>query len=146
MPTAARLVAAIIFAGVAFLAANVYVPLLPAGTQTGWFAAVSAGFGAVVGWMVMGALAGRGTTAAMGYGVRTSVTIVFWVGLFLSIREMILRSMNLRYDGPMEAVIGTFDIAIDYGRLMVDPQLLAVLGLGGLLGGLVTEFASRRWR
>jgi len=146
VPTAAKLVAAVVFAAVAFLAGSVYIPLLPEGTQAGWFAAVCAGFGAVIGWMVMGGLAGRGTTAAMGHGVRTAVTIVFWTGLFFSIREMVLRSMNLRYDGPMEAVIGTFDIAIDYGRLLADPQLLAVLGLGGLAGGLVTEWASRRWR
>jgi hypothetical protein len=146
MPTAARLVAALVFAAVSLLAASIYIPLLPEGTQARWFPAVSAAIGALTGWLVMGRLVGRGSTAAMGFGVRTAVTTVFWVGLLFSVREMVLRSMNLRYDGPMEAVTGTFDIALEYGLLLLDPQLLAVLGLGGLLGGLAAELAARRWR
>ncbi|MCC6306562.1 MAG: TrgA family protein [Rhodobacteraceae bacterium] len=146
MPTAAKLVAALVFAAVAFLGASVYVPLLPEGTQARWFAAASAAIGALVGWLVMGPLAGRGLVAAMGYGLRTAATIVFWTGLLFSGREMILRSLNMRYDGPMEAVVGVFDIALDYGRLLADPQILAVLGLGGMVGGIAAELASRRWK
>ncbi len=146
MPTAAKLVAALVFAAVAFLGASVYVPHLPEGTQARWFPAGSAVIGALVGWLVMGPLAGRGLVAAMGYGLRASATIVFWTGLLFSGREMILRSLNMRYDGPMEAVVGIFDIALDYGRLLGDPQILAVLGLGGIVGGIASELSSRRWK
>ncbi len=147
MPTAARLVAALAFAVVAFAAARAYVPLLPEGTQVRLFAPVAALIGAATGWWVMGPLAGRGWGAAIGFGMRSAATAVFWAALLFSGREMILRSINRRYGGPMEAVVGTFDIALDYVRLLVsDPRVPAVLVLGGALGGLMAEVAARRWR
>lgn len=146
MPTAAKLVAALAFAAVAFAAATAYVPRLPEGTQATWFPPLSALIGALTGWMVMGPLAGRGWGASAGYGLRTSATVVFWAALLFSIREMVLRSMNKRYDGPMEAVVGTFDIMLDYGARMLDARVLGVLVAGGILGGLAAEVAARRWR
>ncbi len=145
MPTAAKLVAAIAFGMVAFTAAHVFIPSLPEGTQTKGFREVSAVIGVLCGWLVMGGLVGRGYYGAMGSGVRTSATIFFFVLLGFSIREMLKRSMQQIYDGPMEAVVAIFDVMLFYGKMMVTPQMPLALVLGGFLAGWAAEWAGRRW-
>lgn len=146
MPTAAKLFAAIAFAAVGFLAAEAYKPLLSEGTQFGWFSEICAGIGALCGWRIMGQFAGQGALNAMGVGMRVALTIVFWAVLGFAIHEMILTSMKLRYDGPMEAVLAVFDIMLEKALLLVDARMIAVVLLGGILGGWLAEFAAKRWR
>ncbi len=146
MPTAAKLFAAVAFAIVAWLAANASIPGLPEGTRIGFFREITAAIGVIVGWRVMGRLTGGGYTKSMGLGVRTSVTIVFWVILGFAIYEMVRMSLKKRYDGPMEALVASFGIMIDYGKCLGDVQVLAILLFGGMIGGFLAEFAGRRWR
>lgn len=145
MPTAAKLAAAIAFAAVAFFAAEVFKPAMPEGTKFGFFSQICAVIGALCGWFVMGGLVGRGYSAAWGSGVRTSITIAFWVLLGTSIYEMVLRSMKMRYDGPMEALTGAMELMMERGLLMLTPEVLGTLLVGGLLGGTLAEWANRRW-
>ena len=154
MPTAARLFAALGFLAVAFLAAEVYKPGLTPDTQWGRFTLVAAGIGALCGWMIAGARAGRGWLAAGGTGMRTGVTIAFWLLLIFSLREMLLRSTKRVYDGPFEAVVGVFALMLDYGQAIwtthgtgaFRPDTLVVLLGGGLLAGLLAEWAARQWK
>ena len=146
MPTAAKLVAAIAFALLGFFTAELIKPLLPEGTQFGFFREVCAGIGALCGWRVMGVLTGRTYRAAVESGLRTMLTMVFWCVLLLAIYHMVLESMKRRYDGPIEAIQAIFSISLDYLQIMVDPGVIAALLLGGMLGGVLTEWASRRWR
>jgi hypothetical protein len=146
MPTAAKLVAAIVFAALAYLAAEVYKVGVPERTVWGVFNVICAAVGALCGWFVMGRLAGRGYGAAMGYGLRTTVTFVFWIVVGFSIYQMILRSMNLRYGGPMEAIVGTFDLMIEYGQSMATGMMIATLLTGGVVAGAIVEWAGRRWK
>jgi len=145
MPTAARLFAAIAFAAIGFMAAEIYKPGLPPETQWGRFTILSALIGLLCGWFVMGRLAGRGMRAAFGSGLRTSANMVFYAMLLFSVYEMVLRSLRKRYDGVFEAVMGTFDIMLAYGAALVRPEPLVVLVLGGMLGGAFAEWAARRW-
>ncbi len=139
MPNAARLFAALIFAatgaGVAHVLNLVQFGLI-----------VWALCGLIVGWSVMGSLAGRGYRAAVGYGLRTSVTVVFWAMLILSMREMIRRAWLRQYGDPFEAIVAIFEIILVDGRDLIAAEPLAVLVVGGIVGGLVSEFAGRRWR
>lgn len=145
MPTAAKLVAAVMFAAVGFLAAQAYVPSLPEGTQIGFLREICAGLGLVIGWFVMGRLVCKGYVEAVGFGIRTSVTVLFWAVLGFSIYEMILRSTKMMYDGPMEALLGVFDLVIYYGKMMGSPEFIGTLLIGGVLGGIAAEWAGRRW-
>jgi hypothetical protein len=145
MPTAAKLVAAVMFAAVGFLAAQAFVPSLPEGTQIGFLREICAVLGLVIGWLVMGRLVGKGYVEAVGFGIRTSVTVLFWAVLGFSIYEMILRSTKMMYDGPMEALLGVFDLVIYYGKMMGSPEFIGTLLIGGVLGGIAAEWAGRRW-
>lgn len=146
MPTAAKLAAAVFFAVLGFIAAEIIKPLMPEGTQFGYFSIACAGIGALTGWRVMGVLVGRTYRAAVESGLRTMITMVFWSVLLFGIYDMILQSMKLRYTGPVEALQAVFEISLDYLKIMIHPGLIAALLIGGALGGVVTEWASRRWR
>jgi hypothetical protein len=147
MPTASKLAAAVAFALVAFFAANAFVGHMPKGSNPGWLREISALTGALVGWLTIGRHgAGRGLVDASGAGIRTAVLTTFWVLLGFSIYLMIRKSMRMMYDGPLEAVLGTFDVMIEQGKQMGQVDFLAILGLGGALGGIFTGWAGRRWK
>ncbi len=145
MPTAAKLIAAVAFAALAALCARIYIPALPAGTQTDWLLEIAGLIGLICGWRIMGNMRGRKYSEAMSAGVRTSVTVVFWALLGASIYVMIRRSTKMIYDGPMDAVLDVFNQMLIYGKLMGTPEFIGAVLIGGLAGGLVTEFAGRRW-
>jgi len=146
MPTAAKLFAAVAFAIIAFFTAEVFKPAMPEGTAFGPFSFVCAFFGLLCGWLLMGGLAGHGMVQAAGSGIRTSLTTLFFVLIFFSIYEMVLLSMKLRYDGPTQAILGAFDLAGGYIKKMGRTDFLLVLLGGGALGGMLTEWANRRWK
>ncbi len=145
MPTAARLAAALAFAVVGFVAAELYQPGLPPETQWGRFTLLCTLIGLLCGWIVMGARAGRGTRAALGFGLRTSATMVFYAMLLFSIYEMILRATRKRYGDVYEAIQGVFDLVLVYGAALLRPEPLVVLVVGGLLAGLFAEWTARQW-
>lgn len=145
MPTAGRLFAAIAFAAVAFLAGLAYMPLQPPEVQFGNFLYVSAAMGAFIGWLVMGRRSGRGWRAAMESGLATAAVMLGAITFVFSMREMLLRALDGRYRGPMEALTNTFAIMIEYGAVMADLRFVLTLVVGGLIGGLVSEAAEKRW-
>lgn len=145
MPTLAKLFAAIGFALVGYFSAEAVKPFMPQGTQFGLFSELTALIGVICGWLIMGGLTGKGYVQAASGGIRVAVTIAFWALIGFSTYEMILRSMKMRYDGPMEAVLGIFELMMDYGRYLAHTEVIATLGIGGILAGLACEFAARRW-
>ena len=146
MPTAAKMVAAVCFAVFGVVLALTVKPVLPEGTRFGYFVEITGFIGLLNGWLVMGRLAGHGYRDAIGSGARTAITIVIWALIVFSIYEMVVLSTKLRFDGPMEAVIGAFGIMLDYGKLLLTPRILGTILIGGMIGGWFTEFAAKRWK
>lgn len=146
MPTAARLFAALAFAVVGYLAAEAFKPQMPEGTPFGAFSLIVGLIGLLTGWIVMGGLAGRGYRASAGSGLRTSVTIVFWALLVFSIYQMIGLALKKQYDGPMEALVAIVGLMYENAQLLLTVPVLGVLAVGGVAGGWLSEWASRRWR
>jgi hypothetical protein len=147
MPTASKLAAALAFALIAFLAANAFAGHMPPGSDPGRLREVAAITGAFVGWFTIGRHgAGRAVTDQAGAGLRTALVTAFWVLLGFSIYLMIRKSMRMMYDGPLEAVLGIFDVMIEQGKQMGQVDILAILGIGGALGGIFTGWAGRRWK
>ncbi len=146
MPDAARLFAAIGLAITAFIVSGMIIPLMPEGTDFGYFTWVNLAIGALSGWIVMGKRAGKGITAAINNGITGMVAMVFWGLAVQGAYEMVRLAMRNRYDGPFEAIMAIFEIAIDYGwTIFVFPVIMTLL-IGGILTGLATEYAWRTWR
>lgn len=146
MPTGAKLVAAVCFAIVGWLAAEAYIPQLPEDTRTGFFREIMAGLGFVLGWMTLGPNVGRGYVDAASIGMRTSFLLVFWGLLGISIYFMVRRSTRMIYDNAGDAALDVPMLMLQYAGLMGSVRLIAVLALGGAIGGILTEFAGRRWK
>ncbi|SMX34676.1 TrgA family protein [Actibacterium lipolyticum] len=146
MPTAARLIAAICFAAVAYFASDSFKVLLPEGTKTDMFSEINALIGAIIGWRVMGRVAGHGYRDAINSGLQTSATMVFYVMLFHSVAQMLKNSTRLNYDGPMEAIVGIFELAVEYGAMMVtSAEVMIIVIVGGILAAWMTEWVAARW-
>lgn len=144
MPTAAKLVSAVVFAALAYLVADLYAAAMPGNPLVGFLREGCALIGLLCGWLVMGRLVGRGMVAGAGSGFRTSATILFWCLLAFSVLEMVKNSTKKIYDGPMEAVLAIFEIMMKYGRMALTPEVLGTLAVGGILGGMLAEWVGRR--
>ena len=145
MPTASKLVAAVAYALLGFLAAQTFVKYLPEGTPLGYFREITAAIGFITGWLVMGKLTRKGYREAINAGLVTALILVFWTLLAFSMYFMLRKSMRMMYDGPMEAVLGIFQLMFDYGKMLLVPDMLGVILVGGIVAGLVTEWAGKRW-
>jgi hypothetical protein len=145
MPTMTKLIAAVFFAAVAYFAAEAFRGGLPVNTHFGQFNAICAAIGLFSGWLVMGAATGKGYGASAGAGVRTSVTIVAWALLVFSIILMVRKAFQKRYVSPTDAIVDVFSLALENGVLLFRVEVLSVLLLGGVFGGLLAEWTKARW-
>ena len=145
MPTAARMITAILFAALAFYTSGIAKTILPEGTPTGVFTPWAMFLSACSAWKVFGRLVGRGYKAAINTGIYAVGVAMFFVTALFSIVEMIKRSMRFQYDGPMDAVVNMFGIALEYGVMFLDPRIGIPLLVGGIISGFVAEWAEDKW-
>lgn len=145
MPTAAKLVSAVLFALLGFFIADLYAKGITTGARTTWLREGATVISLLCGWRVMGVLVGKGNTAAIGSGVRTALTAVFFTLLTFSIYEMVVISTKGRYDGPMEAVLAVFEIIVEKGQGLLTPEIIGSMLVGAALAGIAAEATSRRW-
>ncbi|KIN72511.1 TrgA family protein [Sulfitobacter guttiformis] len=146
MPTAARLVAAILLAILAWILSDIVRPLLPEGTQFGRFNYVNAFIGICVGWTVIGSRVGRGFVSAINNGVTGTAVLILWALFFHGCVEMFRLAMRNRFDGPMEALTSIFLIGSEFGVMIATPTFFGAAFAGALVVGLAADAAARRWR
>lgn len=145
LPTIAHLVAALSLGALGWFVSDLVRALMPPQTAFGWFNYLNAMLGGLCGWFIIGGRVGRGYTEAMASGLAGVLALTFW-GFFLqSLHLMLKQSMQHRFAGPLKAVLGIFDNALHYATHLIDPLLVGVLLMGGMLSGLLAEAASRRW-
>lgn len=142
-PTAARLVAGLALAAVAWLTAHLYALALPEGQQAGLVRESCAGLGLVIGWRVLGGFLDqrRGRVEAMGTGLRAALSAL----ILFALREVALRAIDGRYRDPMQAVLDVFSRILHLGSGMLRADVMAALLLGGLLCGALAHMAAARW-
>ena len=145
MPTAPKLIAALLFAALAFFVSELVKPLLPEGTQFGIFSPFNAAVGAVMGWRISGARAGLSMRASLGYGITTAAITVFWCLFIWSGYLMVDASTRLRYSGPMEALQDMGSMMIEFAQTMATGPVLGSLLVGALVFGWLTEHVARRY-
>ncbi len=149
MPDAARMVAAICLAIVAFFVSGLVMQVYEAEigeTNFGWFLQVNIVLGVLVGWVSMGKRAGRGVSAAITNGITGVFLLLLW-GLFVqACNEMTRLAMKNRYDGPFEAIAAVFQIMAEWGLLILTGPILGTFLIGAFVSGILTEYAWRTWR
>ncbi|MCX7559651.1 TrgA family protein [Sulfitobacter sp. F26204] len=145
MPTAARLMAAICLAVVAYFISGMVMPLMPEATDFGNFVPINVILGALIGWIAMGPRAGRGSTAAINNGLMGVFLLVLWgIGIHSSI-EMFRLAMRNRYDGPFEAIVAIFQIGSEYALMIATVPIGIALVVSAVVTGFLTDFAFKRW-
>jgi hypothetical protein len=145
MPTAPKLIAALLFGVLAFFVSDLVKPLLPPGTQFGFFAPVNFLVGAFLGWRISGSRAGLSMRTSLGYGLTTMAVTVFWCLFIWSGYLMVEASTRLRYDGPMQALQDMGTMMIEHAQIMATPGIIGSLLVGGLFFGWLTEQVARRY-
>ncbi len=146
MPTGAKLMAAASFAVVGWVLANFYAMNMPDASAAGPIREVAALVGAITGWKVMGPAVGKGYVEAAGAGVRTAIVLAVAALFLLALAEMLDNSVKMRYDGALEALLDIFQTMARRSGALLSLGVFGTILFGGVLGGLLTENAGRRWK
>lgn len=146
MPTLARLIAGAGFAALAWLASAMIEPGIPEGIRTQWFAAVDAALGAVLGWRILGARAGRGVLASVGVGISAAAAIYAAACAVWAVQQTLRAATRLRYDGPAEALEGALRRLVDFAALGARWEVMALLLLAAAGIGALSDLTAERRR
>jgi hypothetical protein len=146
MPTGAKLMAAISFAVVGWILANYYAMNMPDASAAGPIREGAAVVGVFVGWMVMGPSVGKGYVEAAGSGIKTAVVLAVVALFLLALREMLDNSVKMRYDGALDAILDVFQTMAKRSQALLSLGVFGTVLLGGIIAGLLTENAGRRWK
>ena len=146
MPTAARLMAAVCLAILAYVLSSLVVPLMPESTDFGYFFPVNCVLGLCVGWFVMGKRGGRGITAGINNGLTGVFVLLLWGVGVQAINEMVRLAMINRYDNAFEAIVAVFQLGAGYAYLIATVEMGIAAVVGGVIAGLLTEYADTHWK
>ena len=146
MPTAAKLAAAILFGTLAWYVSDLVTMLFPDRADFGRFLQYNAVLGALVGWWVAGSRARTTWPNAVAYGVTSALSMMLLALLLHSSTVMLSQSFHRVYEGPFEALLDVVRMMIDRFTLIATPQIMSTLLVGGVLGGLATEWVARKYK
>ncbi|MGJ8623718.1 MAG: TrgA family protein [Yoonia sp.] len=145
MPTAGRLAGALIYGLFCWIMAIEASPFFPQESPPSFFLPLCIIIGIILGWRICGARAGHGYHPAIGIGLTTAFAIGFWIIFAMAFQQMIANTMEMKYRGPMDSVIGVFYEMYNFGSMVFDIPLLVKLFGGGVLCAWFTEFFARRY-
>ena len=146
MPTGAKLMAAVSFAVVGWVLANYFAMNIPDAAAAGPLREGAAVVGAFVGWSVMGNSVGNGYVEAAGSGVKTAVVLAVVALFLMALSEMLGNSVKMRYDGAQDAILAVFETMAKRADALLSMGVFGTILLGGIIGGLLSENAGRRWK
>lgn len=146
MPTAAKLVAFVVFGAFAWYVSQLVMGLMEEGTQPPLYAEVNAVIGAVLGWVVAGSRARGPWLAAISYGLTATLAILFWWLFLHAFYDMIIAAMRGLYGSdPTLAVVDVFRLMMEHAQLMANSTVVTTLIAGAVACGLITEWFGRRF-
>lgn len=145
LPTASKLFGALGLATTGFFNAALMLPYLPAGTQVGGIGGISASFGLLLGWRVIGLHPGQGMARAAERGLRAALYLIICATLFLGALQMLHNSTRGRYEGPMDALTDIIAQGLGLGFAVLQLDVVAVLFFGGALSAMLAEWAWKQW-
>ncbi|WP_424939718.1 TrgA family protein [Aliiroseovarius sp. S253] len=145
MPTAAKLISAIILAAIGWMCAEMAKPLFPEGQDLSYLSPTCAAAGLIVGWFYLGPRADKGL-GTIGANAGTTLFVQVFVTLFtFSFSEMISNSLRKRYDGPIEALQDIFVIGFEMVMEFTTAEITATAILGAFVASTCAFYAARKW-
>ena len=147
MPTGGKLIAALVFAALAYFISDLIKPFLveTKGTRLDWFSPINALIGAIMGWIIIGKAAGQRYWTSFGYGLTTLAATVFWCLFWWAGWEMVRKSTRRSYDGAVEALQDMTQIFIEFALLAAQQEVVIPAIVGALFVSWLTEFFGKRW-
>lgn len=146
MPTAAKLIAFVLFGALAWYASQLVMGFMEEGTQPPYYAEINAVIGAAMGWLVAGSRARGPWMAAVSYGLTAVLATIFWWLFLHSFYDMIIAAMRGHYGSdPTMAVVDVFRLMMDHALLMAHSTVVTTFIVGAVLCGLATEWIGRRY-
>ncbi|EYD72497.1 TrgA family protein [Limimaricola hongkongensis] len=144
MPTAAKLVAALLFAALGFVASELALPLLDGMFRAPHASTINAGIGALVGWFVAGPRAGGGVLEGVSNGLTAALIGAALILVTHGVIFMMRTGMRGRYRDPVDALEAMVRFMLDSAQRLATPQQIAMLVLGGIGIGLLLELTQSR--
>ena len=148
MPTAARIVAAVCIAFIAWVVSGLVKLQMPDRASYGYFVPLCVIIGASCGWIILGRRADRGKLGYSG-GIAVGLTAMamtgFWVLVLLSGYESFMIAMARTYHDPMRVIYNMYPISRDYLLLLNDTAILVWLGFGAAITGILAHMAGYKW-
>ncbi|WP_341365962.1 TrgA family protein [Yoonia sp. BS5-3] len=145
MPTAGRLAGAVIFALFGWYIAGISTPFFPEERPPQYIIPMCFFVGIFVGWKVCGPRTGQGYYNAISNGLTTTAAFSFCVLGIIAFNAMIVSALRNRYDGPMEAIVGMFELMLEQGFAFFDIPFLTTLIGGGILCAMIAEFFGKNY-
>jgi hypothetical protein len=146
MPTAAKLFAAVFLGLTGALVVYLVELSQPPTGDLPVALAVTVSVAVIVGWRACGPYAGNGYGSAMLAGLKATIYLVVLALLVLAVMQMFRLAWRHHYHAPSEAVVDIIGLALGFAKPLLTPQIAGVLGVGGLVTGIMAEWAGRRWR
>ena len=146
MPTAAKLIAALLFAALVWFVTEEVKQVMPGeGRGAGMLSPINALLGAIMGWRIIGARAGDGYMPSFGFGLTTVFATTVCALTLWSGYTMIERAVSGRYTDPIHALEGMGGLFLEYWTFVATPDAIAAAMLGSFVCAVITEFFSHRW-
>ncbi len=153
MLTMGRLVAAVFWAGLGHAAGRLVLEGLPPELPAGRMPAVTAAIGSAVAWKFAGPFSIRAAglqvnrAEAISFGFQTSFLLWLSSLAFHAGAKMIDKALDKRYGSDvLLALTDIFALMWKFARYTLRLDVMALLILGGVIGGLLVEAISRRWQ
>jgi len=139
MPNTSKVSGSLCLCALAYILSELAKPQFIEDFNFGNFTYVSMLVGVIVGWVIMGKLAGFGLVSAVNNGVTSTFSMVLVVIFIQSANEMIRLSMRGRFDGLFEALLEIIPIGIDFVVKVSSTSLWGTALIGGIVAGLIVE-------
>ena len=143
MPTATKLLSALIFAGLGWVLASFLVDTLTVDFTWKRLPLVVVIAGLYLGWQFVGVRARDGFRAALSAGLTAAVLVLVFTVLASGFATMMERALNKRYRGLMTGLEEMFGMIGSNFVAVARADVAVIVVVGGLLGGLIAGIVAR---
>jgi hypothetical protein len=141
--TLSRAASAVLLGIFAFFAAQAYQPLYDPAQHSAAFTFRMAMFGGLVGWVFLGAHAGKALWLSAYLGVQAVALTAILGALVFAVREVFILGYNQRIREPVEALLAIPEQAFRLLAIGFERDFLLLLAGGGLVVGVAVHLVAR---